>query len=254
MVMTMKSATKQALFSKEFCIGLVGVVVAIFISSITDIIEVTRAEGLIFNGFHRTFINKAIASDEMVLVLPVIAALPFTATFVNDIKSGFIKQYLHRTSRTAYIVGKCVACIISGGLVISLGVIVSYIIASLVFMPMEEPVSKDAETYMFYIKLLKKTGLMFLSGSVWSMCGLTIATLTNSKYMAYASPFIIYYILIILYERYFKNLYVLYPKEWTNPSAKWILGEFGAVILHLGLILVISIVFFGIAKRRISQL
>ena len=94
-----RSALKQAIFSKDFLIGFIGVIVVVFVSSISDIFEALRFEELLPNAFHNSFIENAIVSDAMTLALPIIAALPFTASFVNDIKSGFIKCYLHRTSR-----------------------------------------------------------------------------------------------------------------------------------------------------------
>lgn len=249
-----RSAIKQAIFSIDFLIGFIGVIVVVFVASISNIFEALRAEELLSNGFHNDFMKKAIVSDAMTLALPVIAALPFTASFVNDVKSGFIRSYLHRTSRKDYITSKCIACGISGGLVLALGIVAAYIISVIIFIPMENPISKDVTTYMFYADFMKRIVLVFLSGAFWSLCGLTLATMTCSKYMAYASPFIIYYVLIILYERYFDKFYVFYPKEWINPSDKWILGDWGVIILLLGLILAISTIFYFTVKRRISQL
>ena len=40
----------------------------------------------------------------------------------------------------------------------------------------------------FYEELMGKVLLFFCSGAFWSLVGLTFATLTSSKYMAYASP------------------------------------------------------------------
>ena len=37
---------------------------------------------------------NALTSDAMTLALPIIAALPFTSSFIDDIKSGFVKEYL----------------------------------------------------------------------------------------------------------------------------------------------------------------
>lgn len=254
MMKTIQSAIKQAIFSKDFLIGLTGVIVVFFAASVSDVLEAFRTKDLLWNGFHKELINKAMVSDAIIFALPIIAALPFTASFVNDIKSGFIKYYLHRTSRTSYVISRLVGCIISGGLVLVLGMVVSYIISAIVFIPMENPVSKDASTYMFYADFMKRMALMFLSGAFWSLCGLTLATMTCSKYIAYASPFIVYYVLIILYERYFDKLYIFYPKEWINPSDKWRLGDLGVIMLLLGLIVVVGVVFFGTVKRRISQL
>ena len=74
-----------------------------------------------------------------------------------------------------------------------------------------------------------------------------------SKYMAYASPFILYYVLIILNERYFENLYVLYPKEWLFPSDAWVMGGFGVILLLVELTAIVSLAFAITAKRRLSN-
>ena len=242
MMRKIQSAIKQAILSKSFLLGLIGVIVVVFASSISDILDALRTKELLTNGFHHNFIDKAILSDAMTLAMPIIAALPFTASFVNDIKSGFIKCYLHRTSRKNYIIGKSIACGISGGLVLVLGIGLAYVISLIVFLPGE-----GSHTFTFYKDFVIKMVSIFLSGAFWSLCGLTFSTMTNSKYMAYASPFIIYYVLIILYERYFDKLYVLYPKNWIQ-------GDFGVIALLLGLIIAISAVFFCTTKRRISQL
>ena len=71
--------------------------------------------------------------------------------------------------------------------------------------------------------------------------------------MAYASPFVIYYVLIILYERYFDGFYILYPKEWTAPSSSWMWGNVGVILMLSELIIIMGMVFGSVAKRRIAQ-
>ena len=70
--------------------------------------------------------------------------------------------------------------------------------------------------------------------------------------MAYAAPFIIYYLLIILHERYFTELYVLYPKEWLEPTQAW--GGWGAAILVVLLTALGGVVFAAQARRRLERL
>ena len=254
MIKAIWSAIKQAVSGKGFLVGFLGVIAIIAVSSIQQILQAFRAEELLMIGFHDNFIAEALVSDGMTLALPILAALPFTASFVDDVKSGFIKSYLHRTSRAGYLTGKCIACAVSGGLVLALGIIAAYIISALVFLPMEAPLPKDAEAPAFFAELMGNVLLFFFSGAFWSMIGLAFATLTNSKYMAYASPFVLYYVLIILYERYFDTLYVLYPKEWTSPSPAWMWGNLGVVLLLIELIIIMSMIFSAAAKRRLSQI
>ena len=87
---TIRSAIKQAIFSKDFLIGFIGVIVVVFVSSVSELIEALCVDELLPNAFHNFLIDNALVSDAMTLALPIIAALPFTASLVNDIKSGFI--------------------------------------------------------------------------------------------------------------------------------------------------------------------
>lgn len=254
MIKAIAAALKQAVFSRSFLVGFIGAIAIIAVSSIQQILEAFRAEELLMIGFHDTFIANALVSDGMTLALPILAALPFTASFVDDVKSGYIKAYLPRTSRAGYLTGKCVACAVSGGLVLALGILAAYVISALVFLPIEAPLPEDVEAPAYFAELMGNVLLFFFSGAFWSMIGLTFATLTNSKYMAYASPFVLYYVLIILYERYFDTLYVLYPKEWTAPSEAWMWGNLGVVLLLLELTIIVSLVFGMAAKRRLSQI
>lgn len=254
MIKTIGAGLKQALSNKGFLIGIIGVILVILLSSVQDILEAFRAEELLANGFHDTLISKALTSDGMTLALPILAALPFTSSFVDDIKSGFVKEYLPRTTTRSYITGKIVACAVSGGLVLAIGVFASYVITALMFSPMEAGLAKGAEAPAYFGELMGRVLLFFCSGAFWSMVGMTFATVTNSKYMAYASPFVIYYVLIILCERYFKGFYALYPKEWINPSDAWMWGNTGVTLLLLELIIIVSLAFYAAAKRRLSQL
>ena len=127
---------------------------------------------------------SALSSDAMALALPILAALPYTASFIDDVKSGFIKEYLPRTIVSRYIAGKAAACAASGGL--ALGIFIAYGFAALLFLPMEA-YPKPGESVPNYFGNLMETALMFFaSEAFWSLTGLTFAALTNSKYMAYA--------------------------------------------------------------------
>ena len=83
---------------------------------------------------------------------------------------------------------------------------------------------------------------------------MTFAALTNSKYMAYASPFVLFYLLIILYERYFDKLFVLYPREWLNPSPRWMFGKIGVAVLLVEFSLLMALAFAFAAKRRLERI
>lgn len=95
--------------------------------------------------------------------------------------------------------------------------------------------------------------LLFLNGGLWAVLGMTMSTIMESKYIAYASPFIVYYLLVILYERYFPNAWLLYPKNWLDPEI-WPYGVGSAALFLLELTFLCGLVFYIRGKRRLEQL
>lgn len=250
---TVSSDIKRALSGRGFIIGAAGMVLAIALASLDSIINAVRSTAPLQNGFHAELITAALKSDWVTLAIPIFCSLPFTAAFVDDVKSGFVKQYLHRAGVKQYIKGKLIACGLSGGLVLFFGIIASYALSSLVFTPMEMALPEGMAAQPYFAQLLMASFTLFFSGALWSLVGFTFAAATQSRYMAYASPFIIYYVLIILHERYFEKLYVLYPKEWLFPSDWWVLGSFGVMLMLAELTAVVSLLFTVTAKRRLAN-
>lgn len=246
------SDIRRAVTGRGFIVTVIGTVLVIFLSSLESIIGIVQNGDSLQNGYHAQFIFDALISDAMTLALPILCALPFTTAFVDDIKSGYIKAHLHRCGVNQYIMSKFIACALSGGLVLLLGILMSYGISTLVFRPMELALAAGEYVQPYFAQLIIKAATLFFSGAFWSLVGFTFAAATMSKYMAYASPFILYYVLIILHERYFESLYVLYPKEWLSPSDSWVLGGFGVIILLLILSTVMCLCFTIIAKRRLA--
>ena len=254
MMRVLLANAKQAIINLNCLIGLTGVILVIFLSSVKCILTAFRSTALLPFGFHHTLIVSSLSSDAMTLALPILAALPYTASFIDDVKSGFIKEYLPRTTVPRYIAGKAVGCAVSGGLTLALGIFIAYGFAALMFLPMEA-YPKAGETVPNYFGNLMETTLMFFaSGAFWSLTGMTFAALTDSKYMAYASPFVLFYLLIILYERYFDKLFVLYPREWLNPSPRWMFGKIGVAVLLIEFSLLMALAFAYAVKRRLVRI
>lgn len=254
MMRILYSSIRQALSGRGFLLSLCGTAAVIFLSSIKAIVTAFRSETLLVFGYHHDFIASALGSDGMTLALPLLAALPFTAAFLDDLKSGFLKEYLPRTTPTGYLLGRITGCLLSGALALCLGVFLAYAVAVLLFLPMERAPTDPALIGKLIRELRQTLELMACSGALWSAVGLLLGTVTGSKYMAYASPFVLYYVLIILHERYLPDLFILYPKEWIAPSARWQFGITGVLLLVGELTVLASLGFFVTAGRRLRQL
>ncbi len=253
MVKTISASVRQALTGRSFLLAVAAVIVLLLLSSVQDLMKALRETGLLEANLHHKSIMESLRSETMIMALPIMAALPFTASVVNDFKSGFIKEYLPRTSANAYIAGKTIACIFSGGAVLIIGACLAYFLAALVLTPMEAAAEgiKLTDTLS---ELFSQLLLCGVSGGFWSIIGMLLATITSSRYMAYSSPFILYYVHIILYERYFDNLYVFYPKEWINPSEMWVFGNISVIVFVFELTIIAVLCFWNVVKRRLAQI
>ena len=173
-------------------------------------------------------------SDLFRMSVPVLAAFPYSTAWLAEYQSGFIKAYLPRSGVMSYILGKFLACTISGVFLETLGCALYLLIKG-----------EEAQE----INLM----LIFMSGMLWAALSAALAAWSSSRYIAYGGSFVIYYLLVILYERYFKELYCLYPYEWLKPNHTWVFGEQGIVLLLSGMILALLCVYYEVLGRCLKR-
>lgn len=264
-MLTLSLDLKKSIFSPVFLFGLIGMIIAIFFGAYDKFFYLINngfKEGLT-SGFHFEALIDTLESSAVLFCLPVFCVLPCATSVVNDFDSGFIKLYIYRTNKKKYINSKALTAIISGGLLLVFAILSSYLIFFLLFAPAELSVVAPVGNNLYYLNsetiingpsylsvILRTCTLFFLSGSLWSIIGLTMATLFKSKYIGYVSSFIIYYLLVIMCERYFRWLYVFHPKEWVFPEKYWPFCSLGVFILLIELIIISFIIFKIICTRR----
>ena len=171
-------------------------------------------------NYHASIVMEAMKSDLWAMGVPILSVLPWTTAFVEEVNSGYVKFYMLRTRRSTYLWGKAVCAGLLGGLGVAGGALLNYGLAWIVFSPLEA--AADQGMWGEFLKLLLNTGLV---GTVCALTGAFLAAWLMSNYMAYIAPFVLYYFLIMLVERYFDFLYCIYPREWLAPSHYW--GENG---------------------------
>ncbi len=240
---------KRAIYNFPFLIASLAMIVVLAIGAGSKLLfPEDIGMGLDIN-YHAQLIFAGLSSDIVLMVVPIICTLPYTTAFLDEFRSGFIKPYLMRCDKSAYIKGKVIGVAVSGGLALSVGVLVSYFIASLVYKPLEvaDPMAVAPLNILF-----TKTLVFFLCGCLWSSVGALFANITLSKYMAYAAPFVIYYVLVILSERYFHSIYVINPEEWLAPKTPWVGGDWGITLLVIILNIIVMMINGVAIERRID--
>lgn len=222
----------------------------IYLSSMETLLRIFPTTVLFDNDFHANLIYTALYSDILRSFIPIVAGLSFSASYVDEIKSGYARYVYIRTGRTAYIVSHIVVCFLCGAFVILVGISSAWGVAALLFKRLESNISVLSNTRF---EIFKLGILLCLTGGLWAVVGMMMSTFMESKYIAYASPFIIYYLLIILCKRYIPKAYIISPQSWAE-SSMWPFEWFGSVILIVGLVLLSSALFAFRAERRLRQL
>lgn len=258
----------RSLKSWGFAVGVIGMAVSVFLGALEQLLPVFQGQYVVTEGFTVQLMFTALSSDIVLLLVPILCAIPFTTAFLDDYKSRFIRKYLPRVGRRTYVSAKVVTTAISGGLALSSGVILAFSILLLLFIPMEVPEEKteilgyevqvadkdvDIQPQQNLVEFMKRSFLFFLSGCFWSLIGGVFATLTMSKYAAYASPFILYYVLVILCNRYFKGIYIINPQEWLKSDTDWVGGIWGINFFVIELIIVIGFVYCNLIERKLND-
>lgn len=229
----------------------IAMAVLILLNFADPLLRIFRENSFLYTGFHMEQLLNGLRSDTVTAFLPILAALPFAGSFVDDLKSKFARFFLIRSSYRTYIISRIIVGYLAGGLAILSGALIAWGTTAAVLIPIEreiegmEPAAIDG--------LIEICFLLFINGGFWSVVGMAMSTLMESKYISYATPFVFYYLLVILYERYFSDLFIIYPKTWTDPTA-WPFGCWGAAIFLLEMTLIFAFLFAFRAGRRLQQL
>ena len=247
---TVFAELKRALTGRQFAIASIGAAVCVLIGAFSDVFAVFTVGGDMF-GAHRVILLNALKSDVMLLAVPILAAIPFSASFAEDKRSGFLKQYLTRTDTGSYLWGKGASSMLSGGLAILLGIMAAFFVLFLVLSPAEYFGQRAVVSLM--PKVLKYILLFFICGCLWAGVGLIASALFSNVYLAYAAPFISCYLLIILQERYLRGEFMVNPRYWLTLAGDWPLEGWSAHILLFVLCLACLPLFFIIASRRLQD-
>ena len=249
---------KRALTSWGFWTCAAGIALTLLISAAGSIMNLGRPGNELLSGAYEAILADALSSDLVLLAVPILCAIVYTSSFVDDVASGYIKFYRQRCGTRPYILARAVSTALSGGLALFTGIAAAYLIFYGIFAPFEKMPSPEdmsalsAAPLSLFWDLLAQAVLFMLCGSLWALVGQLFASLTMSRYAAYASPFIFYYVLVILAERYLKDAYALNPKHWLSPDGLQTGSVFSAVPLLGGIIAAAGLLFGLIAKRRLQ--
>lgn len=238
--------------SKAFVFSVLGTMLCVLFGAFSDVLAIYMLEKPAAAQLaHQAITLKALSGSAILFAAPILATIPFSGAFVEDGKSGYLKQILPRTTVSRYILGKELACAISGFLTLTLGILAGYVLVSFLVVPTERIGETAAQSQLG--ELAGKILLFGLAGALWAMLGMLLSTVTMNAYMAYAAPFVLYYLLIILQERYARSFFLLNPQNYLTLNGAWPFGGWSAGIAMALLLVGAMLGFYFIARRHLRD-
>ena len=173
----------------------------------------------------------SISSDTALLFLPLTVPLAAAGKAQEELKSRYVLFLTARAGKKRYLAGKIYGAALSGGTMVIAAMVI--LIAILIPWCADIP---DLSTPMAMqsVKILFP-GMVcgFLNGAFWALAGSAAAVITRNSYLGYALPFILYYVLTVFQERYYRNLFFLSTRQWAYPS-RYGAGVCAGILLVLG--------------------
>ncbi len=173
------------------------------------------------------------ASQAYRMTVPFVCTLPYACGWLEEYTGSFTRLMLIRSTRRGYILSKFFACGLAGGGAEAL--------AGWVFTLCAGP------------EAACPLGRMFLSGFFWASAGALLTAAFSSRYLAWGGPFVAYYFLVILHERYWPALYCLYPPEWIDFTHTWMFGEAGLWLMLLGGVAAMALGYAALLERKMED-
>ncbi len=184
------------------------------------------------------------------LIIPLLIAIPFTDTYLKDVKGGYIRYILTRCSFKKYFICKVTVNALVGGAVIVIPYFIWIIITGILF-SMELP-NTDlnylpdgplgfvyAEKPWIYIGFLSILGFLF--GIIYSSLGLAISVITQNRFAVICFPFIFFLFLTIGSQivkiKFLFPLILFAPYELNEASGSMIIAGFLCTFILVSLLL-----------------
>lgn len=197
-------------------------------------------------------LQGASQSDLFLMAVSMTASFSYASVFYEEAENRFVLMSLSRTSYKAYIGTKVFVTAFSGGF----SVVCAFCLQTTFCIFSAFSSGEFFGEFIAYLgqhmffSLVQWAGLAALSGTFWAVIGGISAVVMKSRYMAYMTPFILYYILSEFQNRYYPELYLLSPKEWVASKYLSVGVRYGILITAVCLA---GGMYAAVIRRRVAH-
>lgn len=211
------------------------------------------------SGTFMEFMAVPFATSDYTPFAAIFCVIPFASSICEDFESGYSNVIAVRVGANKYACQRCLAVMLSGGIlmfaVVSTVMAICALLANTPETAQSAAFLKDTIWAKMGIVMLchgvvlvaLKSLIAFLFGALWALVGLIIAVISLNQYVTYIGPFVIYQLLWFLLEGSTYNpVYMLRGDSNFIPSLEFI------VIYQSVLILGSFLVSYRGIRRRVS--
>lgn len=150
-------------------------------------------------------------SSAFYLLLPILSAMPMSASVIQEKRNGYMYQTMIRCGEKIYFRAKWKICFLTGGLVISIPLIVNLMIKGMICpmgrvtpLSLSSPLQGNFCSQLYYIFPLGYMGMVILSGFLWggicSLLALACSGKIKNPVLIMIYPFLILLVIDIALE------------------------------------------------------
>lgn len=200
-------------------------------------------------GWYTAFLF-CVTSTNGLLFVPLMTPFAAGADAQTELESRYYLFSFSRTGKRRYLIGKAAALFFSGGLMVGISMIFFLLFGAAGFRQVSFLNDGEISLGVFVWEMILHVMRGFFNGAFWALTGGFASVITKNRYMACTVPFVLYYVLSVFQERYYRNLPFLNPRYWattvyySNPICIGIL---------LALCFIVTIFFVILMKRRVEH-
>lgn len=201
------------------------VILVIFVQS-ESIYRMVEDDQRLMQGFWVYLLYMLLQNQRTILFFAMISGAVYASSLTEDVECGFFYSCFCRERRIDYIKGKIVANFCAINLPFLVSCLLCGVKQYLLLHPEETLISmiEIGDSLSMIISTIIKY-LMF--NFFWGSFAMLISFTMKSIYLAYLSPFIGFYFLVIINQQFFKELKILNPYFWIQNDKDWYAGKYG---------------------------
>lgn len=200
-------------------------------------------------GFWIHLLSLILQDQHTVLFFAVISGTAYASSLREDYESRFYYPCFCRERRIDYIKGKIAVnfCVIN---TVFITACFFCAVKQFLFLSPREVLPVESGMIESVREILSFGITYLLFNFFWSSFAMMISYAMKSIYLSYLAPFIGFYLLVIMNQRFFKQLIMLNPYMWIQKRQDWYGGKYGQWLFLLLLCIAINLILAVLVYKR----